>query len=538
MRNLPPNLETQLSNLHERGEWQAIIDRVEGSPPSEPRLTDLKPRELEYYAVALNKSKRPDDTLAVVRSYMDTYGNSIADIKLSAVDPLDHSTRNTQASGEMFAAAGKAYRVASQGQEPDKMASILQKEGIKTDGLEPQDMSRKLLEISTKMYEAGFFLDRSYYSGINAAHNNFRLGNEARAQRFAWMAGSSMVEEHNTNKDYWHRATQLEAALLGGDTAALSKHVEHFLDSCRDSEKWMLESTISTLEGTYGQNFTAPGEELPNGMHLTFAILKELRGADDLSQLLNSDESHLKQLQIQLEEFKRPQSGLTTRQIGISELVFEKCLDREWRQNSGDLATLYEQASQVAESYYDALSKTATTYNADLVLAPPTIRSSDGTQIDNPLGLKGRERALQRIEDFAGDVSQLTDIVRASLVFKDIDNLYSFLNELGSDNNKSGLEVVSIKDRVLNPLDSGYRDVLLKINFGGHVCELQLHLEPLIEVKNGAGHDLYEQARKFWSRASDEGRALRPEEQMAVDSLNMEMRELYDDALAKAKEAA
>ena len=55
--------------------------------------------------------------------------------------------------------------------------------------------------------------------------------------------------------------------------------------------------------------------------------------------------------------------------------------------------------------------------------------------------------------------------------------------------------VVRIKDRISEPLDSGYRDVLLNLRIKGIGCdmimELQLHLRDIIKLKE-AGHRTYD----------------------------------------------
>ena len=53
----------------------------------------------------------------------------------------------------------------------------------------------------------------------------------------------------------------------------------------------------------------------------------------------------------------------------------------------------------------------------------------------------------------------------------------------------AGIQVVRVKDRINEPLDSGYRDVLLNLKVAGSdmVMELQLHLRDIVELKE-IGH--------------------------------------------------
>lgn len=94
------------------------------------------------------------------------------------------------------------------------------------------------------------------------------------------------------------------------------------------------------------------------------------------------------------------------------------------------------------------------------------------------------------------------------------------------------MTIVDIQDRFLDPKNDGYRDMLLNLEVNGHVAELQLHLEDVVEVKEGPGHELYEQKREIWEQASDDGRQLTKEEEQRVQKLDEQMREHYNEALA------
>jgi hypothetical protein len=69
----------------------------------------------------------------------------------------------------------------------------------------------------------------------------------------------------------------------------------------------------------------------------------------------------------------------------------------------------------------------------------------------------------------------------------------------------------------------------------GHVVELQVHLEGIMSIKNGQGHALYEQARAIDARAKAEKRPLTTAEWQRVQDLNAQMKQLYDDAFARAQ---
>jgi hypothetical protein len=71
----------------------------------------------------------------------------------------------------------------------------------------------------------------------------------------------------------------------------------------------------------------------------------------------------------------------------------------------------------------------------------------------------------------------------------------------------------------------------------GHIAELQLHLQAIMDVKNGVGHDLYEQIREIGRAAEAAGQALTPEEAAKVEQLVQESRIHYDAAFENSQQA-
>jgi len=99
---------------------------------------------------------------------------------------------------------------------------------------------------------------------------------------------------------------------------------------------------------------------------------------------------------------------------------------------------------------------------------------------------KSRARALEKIEgDYGGNHLLLVDAVRSSAIF---DSFAQLTNFVGAFEKYPQVIVVRAKDRFNKPLDSGYRDMLLNVMLDGgeHVCELQLHLKPIIAIKPAA----------------------------------------------------
>ena len=82
--------------------------------------------------------------------------------------------------------------------------------------------------------------------------------------------------------------------------------------------------------------------------------------------------------------------------------------------------------------------------------------------------------------------------MRGSIVFDDLEGLTKSASILlaGSDAKslEAPLQVIRTKDRISNPLASGYRDLLMNVvvpDTQGLVAELQLHLQPIVAIKVG-----------------------------------------------------
>lgn len=124
--------------------------------------------------------------------------------------------------------------------------------------------------------------------------------------------------------------------------------------------------------------------------------------------------------------------------------------------------------------------------------------------------LKGQERADEKVrDDYDGCYAKLTDIVRASILCKDVHQLQLTLDNLTKDElkHKNPLVMVRLKNRFAPEYElfTGYRDLLslVRIEHGykgktlRHVCEVQLHLEEILTQKDQS-HVVYEYFRTYF----------------------------------------
>lgn len=187
------------------------------------------------------------------------------------------------------------------------------------------------------------------------------------------------------------------------------------------------------------------------------------------------------------------------------------------RQTSADLDTLYSQANDAQQELAELLSKITAQSHTQSVLA----------------NIKSRERAQAKVQNkLDNDASQLTDIVRASIVSHDIHNLMQAFALLKSDS-----ELIQVKNRFAAPKESGYRDLnlLVKLPQSQMIAEVQLHLADIAEIKSGAEHQVYEQVQTIQASAMQEQRDLSDIETAKITRLRQESHKLYHKAWLKYK---
>jgi len=121
---------------------------------------------------------------------------------------------------------------------------------------------------------------------------------------------------------------------------------------------------------------------------------------------------------------------------------------------------------------------------------------------------KRRARAIEKVwRAYDGDATRLRDLVRCSLVFDQISDVKRCLEAILRDDR---VVVQQIKNRLALSYNAcekscGYRDIQLKITLGEgqfdnaeldmglheHVCEVQLHLKSMYDLKSDSGHQRY-----------------------------------------------
>lgn len=143
-------------------------------------------------------------------------------------------------------------------------------------------------------------------------------------------------------------------------------------------------------------------------------------------------------------------------------------------------------------------------------------------------GIKSKQRASEKIEGkLKGQVNQITDISRATIVANDIPTLVEAYEILSRETN-----VVQVKNRFKYPKSSGYRDlnVLVQLPKTNLIVEVQFHLSNIAQIKSGEEHQIYQQIQKITREANSTNRDINELESKRIEHLNSYSKGLYQQA--------
>jgi (p)ppGpp synthase/HD superfamily hydrolase len=144
--------------------------------------------------------------------------------------------------------------------------------------------------------------------------------------------------------------------------------------------------------------------------------------------------------------------------------------------------------------------------------------------------LKDPIRAKEKIDldpDPEANYSWLTDIAAGRVIYDNLDDFYSAV-----DNIVGNYQVIRLNERVIMPLETNYRDVLINLRMSnGHIVELQVSLKEIIEASDQIGHLWYEEWRTLNGIIqSQQGGIATVAQVNDLESLMTQMQNLYNDA--------
>lgn len=165
-----------------------------------------------------------------------------------------------------------------------------------------------------------------------------------------------------------------------------------------------------------------------------------------------------------------------------------------WQQDPIFRCLTYENLEEVSDSV-------KTTFDALLagVVSMLNERMDGERKVFLRAGVKGAERGKKKCRvKYAGDPSQMSDMVRATVLVKgSIDDLYEVVETLLNYPELCTVNAhfTHFVDRYQSPLGN-YRDILTLLRISNFVCELQFNLHSVSDIKESAdGHAYYEMQR-------------------------------------------
>eukprot|EP00435_Cladocopium_sp_Y103_P018679 s1847_g4.t1 len=152
------------------------------------------------------------------------------------------------------------------------------------------------------------------------------------------------------------------------------------------------------------------------------------------------------------------------------------------------LRSLYQVNNRWLKKFEEEVQRLASGTSGTATIAP--MKSYD----------RARAKVLTR---YGSDVSCLTDVMRASLIYPTIAEVYSALFFIlkdepmleDHDQPRHDFRVMEVNDRFQFCHD-GYRDITLLFNMSGVICEVQMQIKGIQEVKKSGGHKAYRVQRE------------------------------------------
>lgn len=128
--------------------------------------------------------------------------------------------------------------------------------------------------------------------------------------------------------------------------------------------------------------------------------------------------------------------------------------------------------------------------------------------------------------EYNGDLSRLTNIVCSSMICASQGKIQEALALMAREQ-----EVVRSEDRFKRPLADGYGCIMANLRMpNGHICEIDFHLQALVDVKDRI-EDLYDEQFEIGRQRLIEDRPFSPYEARRIIELLEEESAAYEKAL-------
>lgn len=258
-----------------------------------------------------------------------------------------------------------------------------------------------------------------------------------------------------------------------------------------DKEKYDLEWDKN--KGSMSSQIKALDEVIKKWETSMCRVMNKTRGFStkvDAELIANYDLNPM--LETGIDEQEKAIRGLT---METAQLVYETMITENTEkpvQVIDDLVVLFGQAAVLNGHFQDCVQK----WSSEIVVPDPDKK---------PVKVKRNARAIQKMfRSYGGKANRLIDLVRSSISFDTLEALTEVFVKIQAD---PRVAIFQVKNRFRPGYDSrdsaGYRNVALslvvvddetmRLGVEAHLCELQLGLKYLDNIKNkeGGGHKKY-----------------------------------------------
>lgn len=175
------------------------------------------------------------------------------------------------------------------------------------------------------------------------------------------------------------------------------------------------------------------------------------------------------------------------------------------------LNELYDRAKKAEKPFKNLMEETAKKFNSEVMYTPPEY-AEPGTILKSSSSSK---RKLAK--ELGNDPKLLRDVIRATIASDTVEDTRKaaaqFIGEQGDN-------ILRVKDRYVNALAGGYRDILINYRTPeGLVAEVQFNSKNMVKAKNETAHALYETARELVNPTKAE-----------LEHLEQQMAQIYEHA--------
>lgn len=149
--------------------------------------------------------------------------------------------------------------------------------------------------------------------------------------------------------------------------------------------------------------------------------------------------------------------------------------------------------------------------------------------------LESDERMKERLEEYEWQAERILNFAHQRFVFESVAKLYKGLDLLAQQFTEQGISFVRLIDRIISPLDDGYRDVLANVEMpNGHIAEMRLELKEIHDFSTDSAQPFYDEIRSINKNVTTEQREYSAEEKNRIGYLQALLRPTYEDLFRQA----